>query len=115
MTLSPLLKICPYPDAVIDENDPNFHCAKCDKDYRQRPSFLKHLRTVHKMQPLTRYAIRYPEKEVDVYHPDRFCAKCDKTLSSNNTFRVHLEKRHNIIVPSEELIETARSSPVQKA
>ncbi|CAO0797451.1 unnamed protein product [Mucor circinelloides] len=115
MTLSPLLKVCPYPDAVIDENDPNFHCAKCDKDYRQRPSFLKHLRTVHKMQPLTRYAIRYPEKEVDVHHPDRFCAKCDKTLSSSTTFRVHLEKRHNIIVPSEELTETAKSSPVQKA
>ncbi|KAK4514776.1 uncharacterized protein ATC70_002379 [Mucor velutinosus] len=95
MALAPIVKAYAYHDAFIDENDPNFYCAKYGKGYHQRQTYLRHLRNVHKLQPRTRLVIAHPDKEIDNYHPDHFCAKCDKTLSSNSTFRRHRLRRHH--------------------
>lgn len=93
MTLGPIVKPFPHPNAVIDIHDPDFYCAKCDKRFATKLTFSFHLERIHSLF-VTNFA--NPDAVIDIQSSDFYCKKCDKYLSSRRSFQYHLLHTHNL-------------------
>lgn len=52
MILGPITLQFAFPDAVIDSNNPDFYCAKCDKHLATKSIFKQHLGVLHSINPV---------------------------------------------------------------
>ncbi|KAL7319646.1 hypothetical protein PS15m_002761 [Mucor circinelloides] len=84
-----------YPDAEINTQDPNHHCAKCDKVFKARHLYGSHLRRVHKLRLLARGGKQPdPNATIDLNDPNFYCAQCGQHFSAKKYFNIHINLKH---------------------
>lgn len=101
MKLTPLLKKAVFDPtiSVNDTSDPkNAGCVICKRRYCSRPTYLRHMRNIHKndgnesahnLNTKTNHNI-----QPDPNDPNFYCAACKKPYLSQQTYRRHIHTKH---------------------
>lgn len=93
MTLGPIVRKFAFPDAIIDIDNPDLYCAKCDKNYSSLYNFKSHLRKIHSFVFESKPSVN-PDAAIDVDSPTLYCAKCANNFSSKRNFKYHVESKY---------------------
>ncbi|KAG2202234.1 hypothetical protein INT47_002153 [Mucor saturninus] len=95
-----------------DQDDPNFYCCLCEKNYESRPKYRTHLSKSHKMvlRPLN------PSRQKNNTIPNRddpnfYCIACEKYYASRALYRKHVGRVHKIRQHSPAQQETQAPGP----
>lgn len=96
-----------HPHLKPDPNDPNLHCAPCDKTFAASRNFQYHLKTIHEMkldnvpshqQPrqVAKKASRFVNDDDDYYYySDMYCRKCKIPFVTAYNYRRHMDNNHS--------------------
>lgn len=84
MVLEPYIIPFPCPDAVIDLNDPNLFCARCNKICSPKSHFKNHMKRIHGIIFRTRSGVR-PSNYIFDLPPELRLSPTYATASTDNT------------------------------
>ncbi|GAA5817212.1 hypothetical protein MFLAVUS_010755 [Mucor flavus] len=83
-----------YDGKKPDNNDPNHHCAACEKTFAQRRNYITHLNRIHGVPHNSLVnKVKY-DGEPDINNPDNTCTACERTYRSARFFKNHLVRVH---------------------
>lgn len=84
----------------VNDNEDNWRCRLCKKEYKRRSSLLRHIK-VHSAQHICKICTRVFQSEEDLQshnsekHSDHFlCDTCGKSFNWSSSLKQHIKNMH---------------------
>lgn len=84
----------------VNDNEDNWRCRHCTKEYKRRSSLLRHIK-VHSAQHICKICTRVFQSEEDLQshnsenHSDPFlCETCGKSFNRSSSLKQHIKNMH---------------------
>lgn len=84
----------------VNDNEDNWRCRHCTKEYKRRSSLLRHIK-VHSAQHICKICTRVYQSEEDLQshnsenHSDPFlCETCGKSFNRSSSLKQHIKNMH---------------------
>lgn len=84
----------------VNDNEDNWRCRHCTKEYKRRSSLLRHIK-VHIAQHICKICTRVFQSEEDLQshnsenHSDPFlCETCGKSFNRSSSLKQHIKNMH---------------------